>query len=61
MCLFLAVLWVGLRSVVVAFPGHTHLLFNRVLILKTNYTRIDISTKLSNGSPIKVLPVIFVA
>ena len=25
LCLFLAVLWVGLRSVVVVFPGHTQL------------------------------------
>ena len=27
LCLFLTVLWVGLQSVIVAFPGHTHLLF----------------------------------
>ena len=25
--LFLTVPWVGLQSVIVAFPGHTHLLF----------------------------------
>ena len=28
-CLFLAVPWVGLWSMIVAFPGHTHLLFER--------------------------------
>ena len=27
LCLFLAVPWIGLRSVFVAFPGHIHLLF----------------------------------
>ena len=26
LCLFLAVTWVGLLSVIVPFPGHTHLL-----------------------------------
>ena len=26
-CLFLAVPWVGFQSVIVAFPGHTHLIF----------------------------------
>ena len=26
MCLFLTVLWVGLQCMIVAFPGHTHLL-----------------------------------
>ena len=28
MCLFLTVPWVGLQSVIVAFPGHTHLLLS---------------------------------
>ena len=27
LCLFLTVLWVGLQSVIVVFPEHTHLLF----------------------------------
>ena len=27
LCLFLTVPWVGLWSVIVAFPGHTHLLY----------------------------------
>ena len=27
LCLFLTVPWVGLQCVIVAFPGHTHLLF----------------------------------
>ena len=27
LCLFLTVQWVGLWSMIVAFPGHTHLLF----------------------------------
>ena len=27
LCLFLAVPWVALRSVIVVFPGHTHLIF----------------------------------
>ena len=27
MCLFLAVPWVGLQCVIVAFPDHTHFLF----------------------------------
>ena len=26
LCLFLTVQWVGLQSVIVAFPGHTHFL-----------------------------------
>ena len=30
LCLFLAVLWVGLQCVIVAFPNHTHLLFHVV-------------------------------
>ena len=30
LCLFLAVSWAGLWSVIVAFPGHTHLHFNHV-------------------------------
>ena len=29
LCLFLTVPWAGLQSVIVAFPGHTHLLFTR--------------------------------
>ena len=28
LCLFLTVPWVGLQFVIVAFPGHTHLLFD---------------------------------
>ena len=27
LCLFLTVQWVGLQSLTVSFPGHTHLLF----------------------------------
>ena len=27
LCLFLNVLWVGLQCVILAVPGHTHLLF----------------------------------
>ena len=30
LCLFLMVSWVGLHCVIVAFLGHTHLLFNSV-------------------------------
>ena len=30
--LFLAVLWVGLQCVIVAFPSHTHLLFHVSLL-----------------------------
>ena len=30
LCLFLAVLWVGLQCVIVAFPSHTHLPFHVV-------------------------------
>ena len=30
-CLFLAVPWVGMSFATVAFPGHTHLLFNIAL------------------------------
>ena len=26
-CHFLTMLWVGLQRVIVAFPGHTHLIF----------------------------------
>ena len=32
MCLFLMVPWVGLQSVIVTFPGHTHL-FVSILVL----------------------------
>ena len=28
LCLFLAVPWVGLQCLIVAFPSHTHLLFS---------------------------------
>ena len=35
LCLFLAVPCVGLWSVIVAFPGHTHLLFEIILPRKT--------------------------
>ena len=28
--LFLEVPWVGLRSVIVSFPGHTHLFFKKI-------------------------------
>ena len=28
LCLFLAILWVGLQCVIVAFPSHTHLLMS---------------------------------
>ena len=28
--LFFTVPWVGLQCVIVVFPGHTHLLFNRL-------------------------------
>ena len=35
LCLFLTVPWVGLRSVTEAFPGHTHLLFNRIHVIFT--------------------------
>ena len=28
LCLFLAVLWVGLFSMILAFPGHIHMLFD---------------------------------
>ena len=27
-CLFLTVLWVGMQCTIVAFPGHSHLLFS---------------------------------
>ena len=30
LCLFLVVPWVGLKSVVVTFPGHTNLFFNLI-------------------------------
>ena len=30
LCLFLAVPWVGLRCLIEAFPGHTHLLFEQL-------------------------------
>ena len=36
-CLFLLVLWVGLWSVIVAFPGHTRLLKILVGVLRGNY------------------------
>ena len=29
LCLFLAVTWVGLQSVILSFPGHTHLLLGK--------------------------------
>ena len=29
LCLFNAVLWVGLHLVIVSLPGHTHILFGR--------------------------------
>ena len=32
LCLFLMVLWIGLRSVIVAFPGHTHLWGNNFFV-----------------------------
>ena len=35
LCLFLAVPWVGLQSVIETFPGHTHLLFNRIHVIFT--------------------------
>ena len=35
LCLFLTVPWVGLQCVIVAFPGHTHLLFH-VILLRSN-------------------------
>ena len=33
-CLFLFVLWVGLQCVIVAVPGHTHLLFKLTFSLQ---------------------------
>ena len=33
--LFLTVPWVGLQCVIVVFPGHTHLLFGRPYISKS--------------------------
>ena len=36
MCVFLSVLWVGLRFAIVAFPGHNHLLFSFLSQLEIN-------------------------
>ena len=36
MCVFLSVLWVGLQSAIVAFPGHNHLLFSFLSQLEIN-------------------------
>ena len=35
-CICLAVPWVGLWSVIVTFPGHTHLRFQEILCHVTN-------------------------
>ena len=37
LCLFLIMLWVGLRSVIVTFPGHTHGLKFKILKLFLYY------------------------
>ena len=33
LCLFLTMPWVGLQCVIVAFPGHTHFLGSKVVVL----------------------------
>ena len=33
LCLFLMVPWIGLRSVIVAFPGHTHLWGKHIFLI----------------------------
>ena len=44
LCVFLAMLWVGLQSVIVAFPGHTRLFFNllptNVVFLKATFNTV---------------------
>ena len=39
-CLFLTVPWVGLQRVIMAFPGHTHLLFVCVFFYHIFFQRV---------------------
>ena len=41
LCLFLKMPWVGLQSEIMAFPGHTHLLFYRMIHFGANLGLID--------------------
>ena len=44
--LFLAVLWVCLQFVIVAYPDHTHLLFFKLFISKISKTKLRIEANL---------------
>ena len=46
LCIFLMVPWVGLHFVIVTFPGHTHLHYERVVGL---VHQLFIKTVLSGG------------
>ena len=52
LCLFLTVSWFGLRSAIVAFPGHIHLLFyNQVHVCRyAPISALTFSTLVSNKS-----------
>ena len=41
LCLFLTKMWVGLRSVIVTFPGHTHFFNFEILELLLYYQTIS--------------------
>ena len=51
MCLFLTVLWVGLQYVIVAFPDHTHLLFDKIAI---TFEAIQHNLEILNCDPLIV-------
>ena len=51
--LFLRVPWVGLQCVIVAFPGRTHLLCQRIIILLT------VTDHPSNYTPVRIYMIVF--
>ena len=53
LCLFLAVPWVGLWSVIVAFPGHTHLLFEPFSFTSAMFLYLYLSRSFTNLSIMK--------
>ena len=54
LCLFLAVRWVGLLSVIVAYPGHTHL-FSKENAKCLYYSSLKYRRSCDSGTTIEVV------